>query len=137
MNQKGREKMEISSRDSEKLKQEERKQMSDVATANFLVEQIGGKRHIGEMLRTAWKELSKRYPHRDDPENKWTERRLKAWRNNESQIVKHFQMMELFETAEHLRRARDEHAEYRAKTARIRQMAELIAKNDHRGVAER
>lgn len=117
--------MEISSGDSEKLKQEERKQMSDVATANFLVEQIGGRRHIGDMIRTAWKELSKRHPHREDPENKWTERRLKAWRNNESQIVKHFQMMELFDTAEALRAARNEHAEYRAKTANLRQMAEL------------
>lgn len=125
--------MEISPRDSEKLKQEERKQMSDVATANFLVEQIGGRRHIGDMIRTAWKELSKRHPHREDPENKWTERRLKAWRNNESQIVKHFQMMELFETAEALRAARNEHAEYRAKTARLRQMAELVAANEARG----
>lgn len=117
--------MEISSGDSEKLKQEERKQMSDVATANFLVEQIGGKRHVGEMLHTAWKELSKRFPHRDDPENRWTERRLKAWRHNESRCVEHFQMMELYATAEALRAARNEHAEYRAKTARLRQMAEL------------
>lgn len=117
--------MEISPRDSEKLKQEERKQMSDVATANFLVEQIGGKRHIGEMIRTAWKELSKRHPHREDPENKWTERRLKAWRNNESQVVKHFQMMELFDTAEAVRAAREKHDEYKAKTAALRQMAQL------------
>lgn len=129
--------MEISPRDSERLKQEERKQMSDVATANFLVEQIGGRRHIGDMLRTAWKELSKRHPHRDDPENKWTERRLKAWRNNESQVVKHFQMMELFDTAEALRAARNEHAEYIAKTARIRQMAQLVKADADSGVAER
>lgn len=117
--------MEISSGDSEKLKQEERKQMSDVATANFLVEEIGGKRHIGEMLHTAWRELNKRFPHKDDPENRWTERRLKAWRHNESRCVEHFQMMELFETAEAVRAARNEHAEYKAKTERLRQMAKL------------
>jgi len=119
--------MEFSSRDPEKLKQEERKQMSDVATANFLVEQIGGKRHVGGMLHIAWKELSKRFPHRKDPENQWTERRLKAWRYNESRCVEHFQMMELFETAEAIRAARNEHAEYKAKTERLRKMAELRA----------
>jgi hypothetical protein len=128
---------EISSGDSEKLKQGNAKQMSDVATANFLVEQIGGKRHVGDMLHTAWRELSKRFPHREDPENKWTEKRLKSWRYNESNVVKHFQMVELFETAEALRAARNEHAEYIAKTARIRQMAKLIEANEAGGMAER
>ena len=111
----------------EKLNQESLKQMTDVATANFLVEQIGAKRHIGDMLRTACRELRLRFPHRDDPENQWTEKRLKAWRYNESQTVKHFQMVELFETAEALRAARNEHAEYIAKTSRLRQMAQLRA----------
>ncbi|WP_285174207.1 hypothetical protein [Rhizobium sp. CNPSo 4062] len=137
MNQAEPEKMEISSRDSEKLKQEERKQMSDVATANFLVEQIGNKRHIGDMLHTAWRELSRRFPHWDDPENRWTERRLKAWRNNESQIVKHFQMMELFETAEALRSAREAHAEFKAKTEHLRKMAKLRAAGSNRDLASR
>ena len=118
--------------DSGKLKQGKSTKMDDVATANFLVEQIGGKRHVGDMLHTAWKELSKRFPHREDPENRWTERRLRGWWNNESRIVKHFQMVELYETAEALRKARDEHAEFRAKTARIRQMAELVASNEAR-----
>lgn len=99
--------------------------MSDVAQANFLVEQIGGKRHVGAMLHTAWKELSRRFPHKEDPENRWTENRLKAWRYNESRTVNHFQMVELFETAEALRAARNEHAEYVAKTAALRQMAQL------------
>lgn len=110
-----------------KSEQDDRKQMSDVATANFLVEQIGGKRHIGVMLRTAARELSKRFPHRNDPKNKWTERRLRGWWNNESSVVKHFQMLELYETAEALRAARNEHAEYVAKTSRLRQMAQLRA----------
>lgn len=118
---------EFSSVDSESLKKESSKQMSDVATANFLVEQIGGKRHVGAMLNTAWKELNKRFPHKDDPENKWTENRLKAWRYSESTVVRHSQMVELFETAEAMRSARDAHAEYVAKTQRLRQMAELRA----------
>lgn len=123
--------------DSEKLKQGNAKQMSDVATANYLVEQIGARRHIGDMFRAACRELRSRFPHRDDPENQWTEKRLKAWRYNESNVVRHFQMMELYETAEALRRARDEHAEYKKKTARIRQMAELVASDEARGMAER
>ena len=100
-------------------------QMSDVATANFLVEQIGGKRRINEMLYAAFRELSRRFPHREDPHNKWTERRLRGWWNGESESVKHFQMMELFETAEAIRAARKEHEEYKAKTARLVQMAAL------------
>jgi len=34
-------------------------------------------------------------------------------------------------------KARDEHAEYRAKTARLRQMAETILANENRAGAER
>jgi hypothetical protein len=111
--------------------------MSDVATANFLIEEIGDKRHIGDMLHTAWRELSRRFPHREDPENRWTERRLKAWRNNESNVVKHFQMVELFETAEALRKARAEHAEYKAKTEHLRKMAQLRSAALDRNVAPR
>jgi len=127
MNQRKFEMAEKFSGDSETLKQGNAKQMSDVATANFLVEQIGAKRHIGAMFRSACKELRERFPHREDPENQWTEQRLKAWRYNENRNVKHFQMCELFETAEALRAARNEHAEYIAKTARLRSMAQLRA----------
>lgn len=111
--------------EKEKAEQGIREQMSDVATANFLVEQIGGGRRVNEMFRAACRELSRRFPHRKDPENKWTERRLRGWWNNESQTVRHFQMMELYETAEAVRKARDEHAEFKAKTARLREVALL------------
>ena len=110
--------------------------LSDVATANFLVEQIGGKRRINEMLYAAFRELSKRFPHREDPHNRWTERRLRGWWNGESEVVKHFQMMELFSTAEAIRAARKEHEEYKAKTANLRRMAQLRAKGGHRDLAE-
>ncbi|MDI6838016.1 MAG: hypothetical protein QMD99_20195, partial [Rhizobiaceae bacterium] len=123
----------------DETKQEKRKgeHMCDVATANFLVEQIGGKRRVNEMLYAAFRELSKRFPHREDPHNKWTERRLRGWWNNESQVVKHFQMAELFDTAEALRAARNEHAEYITKTARLRKMAELRKAGGNRSLAER
>lgn len=111
-------------------------QMSDVATANFLIEEIGGKRRVNEMIHSAFRELSKRFPHREDPHNRWTERRIRGWWNRESEVVRHFQMIELFETAEALRAARKEHAEYIAKTARLRQMAQLRAKGGHRDLAE-
>lgn len=124
------------SEDLETLKQGKGEQMCDVDSANFLVEQIGGKRHLGDMLYTAFKELSRRFPHRDDPENRWTERRLKSWWYRESQTVKHFQMMELFETAEAIRAARKEHEEYKAKTANLRRMAQLRASGGNRPVAE-
>lgn len=115
----------ISPENSGILKQDHKGKMSDVSTANFLIEEIGARRHIGDMFRTACRELRARFPHRDDPENQWTERRLRGWWNNESRVVKHFQMVELFETAEALRAARNEHADYIAKTAALRQMAQL------------
>lgn len=122
----------ISPENSGKPKYVKSEQMDDVATANFLVEEIGESRHVGEMLRKACKELRLRFPHRSDPENQWTERRLRGWWNKESRVVKHFQMVELFTTAEELREARKEHAEYRAKTAHIRKMAQLVSAHEDR-----
>lgn len=123
--------------DKDQQKQGKGDQMSDVATANFLIEEIGGKRRVNEMIYAAFRELSKRFPHREDPHNKWTERRLRGWWNNESQVVRHFQMLELYETAEALRAARNEHAEYIAKTARLREMARFRAKARSGDVAAR
>lgn len=121
--------------DENQEKQGKGDQMSDVATANFLIEEIGGKRRVNEMIYAAFRELSKRFPHREDPHNKWTERRLRGWWNNESQVVRHFQMLELYETAQALRAARNEHAEYVAKTARLREMAQLRAQTRSGDVA--
>lgn len=121
--------------DSGKLKKQKSERMEDVATANSLIEVIGSSRHIGDMFRTACRELRARFPHREDPENQWTERRLRGWWNNESKTVRHFQMVELFETAEALRAARNEHAEYIAKTASLRKMVELRAASHSSDVA--
>ena len=123
--------------DSGNLKHGSSKKMSDVGLANDLIEEIGGSRHIGDMFRKACAELRSRFPHRDDPENRWTERRLRGWWNKESRTVKHFQMMELYETAEAVRRARDEHAAFKQKTARLREMAQLRAQEHNRDMASR
>lgn len=119
-----------------KRKQGVSRQMDDVATANFLIAEIGARRHIGDMFRSACRELRARFPHRDDPENQWTERRLRGWWHKESRTVKHFQMVELYETAEALRKARNEHAEYIKKTAALRQMAQLRSSALDRDVAQ-
>ncbi len=126
----------ISPEDSGKLKQGNAGQMSDVALANSLIEEIGARRHVGDMLRSACRELRKKFPHHEDHENQWTERRLRGWWNNESQTVKHFQMIELFETAEAIRNARDAHAEYKAKTEHLRQMAKFRSTALNRDVVE-
>ncbi|KQQ46496.1 hypothetical protein ASF69_04510 [Rhizobium sp. Leaf311] len=126
----------ISPGDSGKLKQGNCKQMSDVATANFLVEEIGGKRRVGDMIHAAVKELNKRFPHKTDPQNKWTERRLRGWWNRESNVVRHFQMMELYDTAEQLRKARRDHADFMEKTTRMRAVAQLTAAHGTGGMAQ-
>lgn len=113
----------------------ESKRMTDVALANDLIEEIAGTRHVGQMFRVAYKELSKRFPHKQDPENRWTERRLRSWWHNESKTVRYSQMCELYETAESVRRAREAHAEYKQKTAHLRQMAELRKAGSHRDLA--
>ncbi|WP_244475507.1 hypothetical protein [Rhizobium sp. Leaf311] len=110
--------------------------MSDVATANFLVEEIGGKRRVGDMIHAAVKELNKRFPHKTDPQNKWTERRLRGWWNRESNVVRHFQMMELYDTAEQLRKARRDHADFMEKTTRMRAVAQLTAAHGTGGMAQ-
>jgi len=120
-----------------KLKRGKSEPMTDVALANDLIAEIGGKRHVGDMFRTACRELRARFPHREDPQNQWTERRLRSWWNKESQTVRHFQMVELFITAEELKEARKQNAEYRAKTARLAEMAKLVAAYEASGMAER
>jgi len=119
-----------------KLKRGKSEPMTDVALANDLIAEIGGKRHVGDMFRTACRELRARFPHRDDPQNQWTERRLRSWWNKESHTVRYSQMVELFITAEELKEARKQNAEYRAKTARLAEMAKLVAAHEARGMAE-
>jgi hypothetical protein len=134
--------MEKKSRNLEILKQGKCKQMSDVATANYLVKSIGGGGRVSDFLYRAADKLQKLFPHADDHRKQWTERRLKAWWNNESDRVLYWQMLELYEAAEAakdeqelLKAARRDHAEFIAKTGRIRALAELVSSDENRGVA--
>lgn len=131
--------MEKKSRILEKTKQGKCKHMDDVATANYLIRSIGGGGRIGNMFFEAAATLQKLFPHNGDPKKQWTERRLKAWWNNETDVVRHWQMMELYAAAEAakeeralLRAAKRDHAEFIEKTARIRALAQLEATADHR-----
>jgi hypothetical protein len=138
----GTEKMEKKSRILDKAKQGKCKQMSDVATANYLVRSIGGGGRVSDILYEAALKLQKLFPHKGEPKKQWTERRLKAWWNNETDVVRHWQMMELYAAAEAakseqelLRAARRDHAEFIEKTSRIRALAELAETNAAGGKA--
>lgn len=120
-------------------KQGQGKKMSDVLTANYLVKSIGGSGRINEMLFRAARKLTELFPHSDEPHKQWSERRLRGWWNKESDCVRHWQMVELYEAAartkeerELLRKAREEHAQFIQKTARIAALLELNDEDFHR-----
>jgi hypothetical protein len=124
----------------DKSRQGKCRQMSDVAIANYLVKSIGGGGRVGDFLHAAAKELKKLFPHNGDPKKQWTERRLKSWWNQETDVVRHWQMMELYQAAEIvndeqalLRQAKRKHAEFIEKTTRIRTLAQLANQDDARG----
>ncbi|MDR9813086.1 hypothetical protein [Rhizobium hidalgonense] len=118
--------------------------VDDVTQVKILIRAIGGGGRVNDFIYSTFKVMSRLFPHEGDPRKQWTERRLKAWWNQETDVVRHWQMMELFEAAEAakderklLKAARRDHAEYIAKTTRIRALAELVAKDEARGMAER
>ncbi len=105
--------------------------MEDVKQARFLIEQIGEGRSVGEIIYSAYEALAKLYPHKGDAKKQWTERRLRAWWNGETDVVRFWQMMELYEAAravsdeeERINKARKEHAEFIEKTATISALVE-------------
>jgi hypothetical protein len=115
------------------------KKMSDVLTANYLVRSIGGSGRVSETIYRAARKLSDMFPHKDEPQKQWSERRLRGWWNKESDCVRHWQMVELYEAAartkeerELLRKAREEHAQFIEKTARIAALLELADEDFHR-----
>jgi hypothetical protein len=134
--------MEKKSRILDETKNGKCKNMSDVATANYLIRSIGGGGRVSDMFFEAAAILRKLFPHKGEPKKQWTERRLKAWWNNETDVVRHWQMMELYAAAEAakeerelLRAAKRDHAEFIEKTARIRALAQLEATDGYRGGA--
>lgn len=118
--------------------------MSDVLLARSLVQDIAGSGRVNEVLYAAYKKLQKMFPHDDEPHKKWTESRLKSWWYRESENVMHWQMCELYKAAAKakeeralLTAARREHAEFIAKTARLRALLEFTDEAFHRNEIER
>lgn len=110
---------------------EGQKQMSDVAMARSYVADIGGSTRVKVMLANAYDRLNELFPHKHDPENGWTERRLRAFWNQEAATVQFREMVELHRAAEKakaerelIKKARKEHAEFIEKTARLRSLLE-------------
>ncbi|MCB1460928.1 MAG: hypothetical protein KDJ90_00515 [Nitratireductor sp.] len=105
--------------------------MSDVALAQSLVSDIGGSEVVKVKLRRAYARLTEMFPHEDEPERRWTWRRVRALWGREVAAPKYFEMVELAAAAERaieerelLKNARKEHAEFIAKTARLRALLE-------------
>lgn len=112
--------------------------MSDVAIARSLIRDIGGSSSVNDMLYSANKLLSKLFPHNGDASLQWSERRLKRWWYRETEVVRHTQMMELYEAArkakeerELIEKARREHAEFIARTASLKAMLERQDEDFH------
>lgn len=131
--------MGISPENLDKLKQGKRKQMSDVATANYLVRSIGGGGRVCDFIYHACEKLNEMFPHNGDASKQWTQRRLRGWWNNDSDKVLHWQMVELYEAAakakeesELIQAARRDHADFIAKTARIAALLEHQDEDFHR-----
>lgn len=111
--------------------------VDDVTQVKILIRAIGGGGRVNDFIYSTFKVMSRLFPHEGEPRKQWTERRLKAWWNQETDVVRHWQMMELFQAAEAakderelLKAARRDHAEFIAKTQRIRALAELTAANE-------
>lgn len=119
-------------------------QMSDVAMARDYVADIGGKGSVKTILARAYDALGKMFPHEDDPENQWTERRVKSFWWREAATVQFREMLELHRTAEKakeerelLQRARKEHAAFIEKSASIRALLERSDPDFHCSEIER
>ena len=128
--------MKISCRNDHRISQayqkvEGNRSMTDVLLARSLVKDIGGSGRVNEMIYAAYKRLAKMFPQGDDVHNRWTETRRRNGWYGRSTSVQHFQMRELYEAAqkakaerELLQKARREHAEFVARTARLAALLE-------------
>lgn len=112
--------------------------MTDVLMARSLVQDIGGRQCVKSMLFTAYRTLTEMFPHKDRPRDQWTERRVRSFWNMEASTVQYREMMELHEAARKqmaeralIARAREEHAAFVEKTARIRSFLEHAEADFH------
>lgn len=109
-------------------------EMDDTAMAQRFIREIGGGDYVNTMIGNACAFLKRMFPHEGEPKKQWTERRLLAWWRNETDIVRHWQMTELYEgsiAAKAEREALNEaRKEYRAFIARQSRLAALIEHQD-------
>jgi len=107
------------------------KTMDDVLLAKGFIRDIGGPGKVTAIIGKACDFLQKAFPHHKEPKKQWTERRLWEWWNEQSELVRHWQMMELYRAAEKAKEerrliaeARRDHAEFIAKTVAFRSLLE-------------
>lgn len=105
--------------------------VSDVALARSYVADIGGAGKVKAILGNAYGRLISMFPHKDEPDRQWTERRVRSFWNGEAAYVEFREMRELHAAAakakeerELLQKARKEHAAFIEKTASIRSLLE-------------
>lgn len=105
--------------------------MCDVAMARSYVADIGGNGSVKTVLAKAYETLARMFPHRENPRNQWTERRVRAFWHKEAAFVEFREMVELHKAAETakaerdlLQQARKEHAAFIEKTAALRALFE-------------
>ena len=108
-----------------------KKQMSDIEMARGYVLDIGGTASAQVMLARAYATLAAMFPHKEDPKNQWTERRVKSFWWRDAATVQFREMIELHRAAEKakeerelLQKARKEHAAFIEKTASLRALLE-------------
>lgn len=133
--------MEKSSANTESRKQ--MYQVADIELARSYVADIGGKGPVKSILAKAHQTLRELFPHRDAPQNQWTERRVRAFWHQEAAYVEFREMLELHRAAEKTRneraliaQARKEHAAFIEKTASLRALLEHQDEDFHRAQLE-
>lgn len=106
-------------------------EMTDLVLASSYIADIGGPGKVKTILGTAYDCLAKMFPHEDEPDWQWTERRVRAFWNKEAAYVEFREMRELHTAAakakeerELLQKARKEHAAFIEKTASYRALLE-------------
>ena len=121
-----------------------KKQMSDIEMARGYVLDIGGKVSVQVMLARAYTTLVEMFPHKNDPKNQWTERRVKSFWWRDAATVQFREMLELHRAAEKakeerelLQKARFEHAAFIEKTASYRSLLERTDQDFFSGEIER
>lgn len=118
--------------------------MCDVAMAQSYVRDIGGKGSAKAIWARAYRFLTDMFPHHHDPENRWTERRVRGFLHMDAATVQFREMVELHRAAEAakaerklLEEARKEHAAFIAKTTSLRALLEHQDEAFHSAEIER